>query len=622
MGTIKTFGEDITIDLFGGKAYWLNWLNRHAYKVPESYFIPVNNKNESNFYVNLQMEIDGLFQKNTTVAVRSSGITEDSCDASKAGAFKTFLDVPYVVTDIINKCKEIYQDSKIQNEDTGIVLQRFIDSECSGIIFSSNPVTYSKNEFVLNCQKGSCNNLVSGTSKDFREVIINKKTKDISEIPEYFQKQISQLIDAAIQIENQLSKPVDIEWCIDKNTKELVILQCRPQTSIFFKENQVLKISCDNLLNNKRLNQLDKIKIRLEAEKKNTFISDAYIVNCNCIENTIPKEISEIQIPKSEFCKSYNIVVILPKLIDGKIVREFVGKKEDAIQKITCNRYNFRSCSKYENLTDAVRSIYNQIAPNYWICTMIIQEIFDPEYTGIIKRSDNKTIIEIAKGHFVAKGNVPMSTYILSDDGTYDCKEIIQYSLYRIIEGQIIKQDFITPQKIHIDNDLLNYIVETFKPIFGEGSKNLEFGLLKYDESEYEPYLIDYTDEKEEKIQVSDLQKGIISHGSISGKVICLVDEDDNTIINSHCKNETYLNSDTSNETVIFYCKTPNISLKKYLGKKNIGFIFDSAPMLCHLSILLRENNIPAIIKPERNCIEESAEFVINTTAENILTER
>ena len=289
MEQIKTFGEDITIEAFGGKSYWLNWLKRQSYKVPESYFIPVNNKDSSNFYENLKIEMEGLFPEDATVAVRSSGVTEDSFNSSKAGEFKTFLNVSFAVEDVINKCKEIYQDSKTQNEKTGIVLQRFIDSAYSGIVFSSNPLTYSKNELVLNFQKGLCKNLVSGTSKDFNEVIINKKTKDISEIPDCIKKQISELIEATVQIEKQLSKPVDIEWCIDKNTNELVILQCRPQTSIFFKENQVLKISHENLVDNKRLSQLEKIKIRLEAEKKDVFISDAYIVNCNCIENTIPK---------------------------------------------------------------------------------------------------------------------------------------------------------------------------------------------------------------------------------------------------------------------------------------------------------------------------------------------
>ena len=41
---------------------------------------------------------------------------------------------------------------------------------------------------------------------------------------------------------------------------------------------------------------------------------------------------------------------------------------------------------------------------------MIIQEIFDPKFTGIMKKNGSTTFIEIARGHFVAKGIVPMST--------------------------------------------------------------------------------------------------------------------------------------------------------------------------------------------------------------------
>lgn len=53
---------------------------------------------------------------------------------------------------------------------------------------------------------------------------------------------------------------------------------------------------------------------------------------------------------------------------------------------ITCNRYNFRAFPDYDNIYEALSSIYDVVKNNTWLCTMIIQEIFDPKFTGIMKK--------------------------------------------------------------------------------------------------------------------------------------------------------------------------------------------------------------------------------------------
>lgn len=616
---IASTSDCIDMQSYGGKAYWLKWLYDHNIAIPQSFFIPVGNWQESEFCTQIKNSLNGLFRENENIAVRSSGTTEDGEHTSKAGNFKTFLNIDFNENLVMQKCKELQDDAIMQGARLGIVLQKMISAEFSGILFSSHPVSYSKDEAVIEYHKGTGNTLVSGTERYFQKVILQKQKEktDFSDFPSELKDTIAELLQIGINIEKELYRPVDIEWCIEKQTGKLYILQSRPQTSVFFNKNELKKVSLNSLNNDKCLANLDKVKIRLEAEQKEIFISDAYIVNCNCTSDEFPYELENIALEKSKYCKSYNVVVILPKRIDGKIIREFVGRKSDAIQKITCNRYNFRTCSKYETIITALKDIYKQIAKHYWICTMIIQEIFDPEFTGIIKRNGTTSIIEITKGHFAAKGNVPMSTYIIEDGKVVYRKEEIQQHYYRIIEGQIIQQDLIKPQLLRLDDSDLLYIHNIFTPVMEEGSKNLEFGLLRVGE-DLEPYLIDFTDEKAEEFSADDIYRGIVSSGKICGKLVRLTDDSDETIINEHGQSEIAESQDNTSPT-IYYSSTPNISLKNLLGQKNIGFVFDRASLLCHFSILLREKLIPAVIRPQNLTLNIDAYYEIDTASTEII---
>ena len=54
-----------------------------------------------------------------------------------------------------------------------------------------------------------------------------------------------------------------------------------------------------------------------------------------------------------------------------------------------------------------VQSIQAKSFEVSWLCITIIQEIFDPIFTGIAKKIEDGFLIEIAKGHFLPKGVVP-----------------------------------------------------------------------------------------------------------------------------------------------------------------------------------------------------------------------
>lgn len=603
--------EEISINTFGGKAYWLNWLYNNGFTIPKSYFLKTNNiQNITNsFQENFINQITNLFPVNTKIAIRSSGISEDGNAESKAGLYETKLNVPFESEIVFENYKNVIESGNKEIEEMGVVIQEMITPAYSGVMFTSNPLNYSKNECIINYVSGLGENLVSGKT-DSTQIKINKI------VPYSITDEIipfSKLLTIGKKLEELCNKPMDVEWCLEETTGDLYILQCRPITNIFH-NNEIKKVCLDNMKNDNKIKYIDKIEMRLNAEKLGITVSPAFIINCNCNQEEFPFTNNDFLIPRSNYCRGYNIVVILPDLTDKKIIRSFVGKKEDALKYITCNRYGIRAIPKHDNLYDTAKEFYKMVYNSTWICTMIIQEIYDPLYTGILKQGKDALFLEIARGHFVAKGIVPMSTYTLSED--YIIKqshEIIQDKYIRILEGYRI--EFSDSQKISLKQDDIINTAKTFSSLMNWKNMNIEFGILD-DFGRMIPYLIDYTEEEaKEKLSESDVESGIISNGKIIGKLVKINSENFKNTMDIHFKDtiETIYSDDE--EPIIYYCELPDISLNSKLSRKNIGFVFSTGSLLCHLAVLLREKGIPSIIGVDENLLQEGAIYNLDTSA-------
>ncbi|MBN9620734.1 MAG: hypothetical protein J0H43_13550, partial [Actinobacteria bacterium] len=109
------------------------------------------------------------------VAVRSSGTAEDLLEESFAGLHDTLLDVVGVdaVRDAIRDCWASLWTSRAvaYRHDKGfdhtevaiaVVVQRMIDSECSGVLFTAHPVTAATDQSVVNASWGLGEAIVGG----------------------------------------------------------------------------------------------------------------------------------------------------------------------------------------------------------------------------------------------------------------------------------------------------------------------------------------------------------------------------------------------------------------------------------------------------------------------------
>jgi len=208
--------------------------------------------------------------KDSFIVVRSSATSEDLKKLSFAGQFDTFLAVQGD-NDLIVKIKacwmSLFNDRLVsysyKNQFdfsqimVGVIVQKMIDCEKAGIMFTVHPVTREQSKVVVEANWGLGEAVVSGkispdsyivdkgnlriieqniANKKWKSTLINGKIKK-TKIPKTEQntpclksKEITQLVKLAINIENLFKFPQDIEWGIAKNN--IYIFQSRPITSL------------------------------------------------------------------------------------------------------------------------------------------------------------------------------------------------------------------------------------------------------------------------------------------------------------------------------------------------------------------------------------------------------
>jgi len=138
--------------------------------------------NAATLPADLQSEIlaaySGLQQrggKAAVVAVRSSALSEDGAGASSAGLYETFLNLRNAdaVLDAVRRCYcSLWSARAVQYrafkgidssaEAMAVVVMELAPAEVSGVAFTANPLTGSRDEIVINASWGLGEAIVSG----------------------------------------------------------------------------------------------------------------------------------------------------------------------------------------------------------------------------------------------------------------------------------------------------------------------------------------------------------------------------------------------------------------------------------------------------------------------------
>jgi len=205
------------------------------------------------------------------VAVRSSAAAEDMPGHSFAGQYDTYLGVSNVrdCIDAVKKCwaslwtQRAYEYRERNGFDhlkvsMAAIVQSLVDSDTSGVMFTSDPVTGSRSSIVIEACFGLGQALVSGKVTPDRFVLSKKKLRLRNRI--IGEKKIECILDGnglaieqalsnrksatlslnerqarrlagfAVKVETEFGCPQDIEWAI--SNRKIYFLQSRPITAL------------------------------------------------------------------------------------------------------------------------------------------------------------------------------------------------------------------------------------------------------------------------------------------------------------------------------------------------------------------------------------------------------
>ncbi len=244
----------------------LNSASRQIQKIIETGKIPDEVARE---VISYYKKLSGVFKK-ALVAVRSSATAEDAPGTSFAGQQASFLNVQGEAN-LLLKVKECWAslftersifyrvENKIKHESVkvSVAVQKMVQSEVSGVMFSVDPVTQDKDRIIIESvwglgemivqgsvvpdkyivQKGTFAILSKETSDQAIQLIkIKGETKEV-EVPlkirdrqKITDEEIVKLAKIVSKLQDHYYFPQDCEWAKEKD--ELFIVQTRPITTL------------------------------------------------------------------------------------------------------------------------------------------------------------------------------------------------------------------------------------------------------------------------------------------------------------------------------------------------------------------------------------------------------
>jgi len=214
------------------------------------------------------------------IAARSSATAEDLPGASFAGQQETYLNVKgdANVIDSVRKCwaslftqRALFyrEQNNISHKKVkiSVIIQKMIQSEVSGVIFTVDPVTNDKDKIIIEAVWGLGELIVQGTVVPDRYVvqketfsILSKQISDqkkqlimvgsdtreekvpekIQSKPKLSDEEIVDLAKIANKIQKHYYFPQDIEWA--RQNKTLYITQSRPVTTLKSSKKKEVKV--------------------------------------------------------------------------------------------------------------------------------------------------------------------------------------------------------------------------------------------------------------------------------------------------------------------------------------------------------------------------------------------
>lgn len=271
MNSKKTDTTINSVPEIGGKAKGLQTLRENQLPTPDFFVFDYDWLKKAS---SSKKGINGEFLKwlegktlneNDLWSVRSSTADEDGQNKSFAGQFTTKLNVPFdKIPEAIQDVLDSYQaitDYAEKSKRYGVILQKMLHPEFSGVFFSRDPIRGYSDEAVLSIIPGLGDKLVSGELDGYHLSFENqipqfkateepiegetlqkgKRTsihRSVKEMESAIEPHLERMLSEAHKLEQINHFPLDFEFAIEKG--KFYWLQVRPITTRTLKPNIIV----------------------------------------------------------------------------------------------------------------------------------------------------------------------------------------------------------------------------------------------------------------------------------------------------------------------------------------------------------------------------------------------
>jgi rifampicin phosphotransferase len=229
-------------EVVGGKAAVLADLMASGFPVPAGFVVPTAPREEPGLDEQLAHAARRL--GGDRFAVRSSATAEDLPDASYAGLYETYLDVPVAgLGEAVRRCFAAADSDRVASyrrrhgaasAAMAVLVQVMVDAVAAGVAFTAHPVTGDRGQTVVTAVPGLGDPLVSGeaTGEEWTVTTVARPTRPARETAAVLTADQAAAVAAlARHIADRYGTPQDIEWAIDRQGR-LWLLQARPMTAL------------------------------------------------------------------------------------------------------------------------------------------------------------------------------------------------------------------------------------------------------------------------------------------------------------------------------------------------------------------------------------------------------
>jgi rifampicin phosphotransferase len=228
----------------GGKAGVLGELAAAGLPVPPGLVVTAQALNYDGWECSLEAAARSLGAPR--LAVRSSAAAEDLPDASYAGLYETYLNVPVEgLGEAVRRCFAAATAERVsayhRRHGNGtapgmaVLVQAMVDPIAAGVAFTAHPVSGDPDQALVTAVPGLGDRLVSGEAVGEEWTIRARNARMSRPIHAGGEvltaRQAQAVADLARKIADRYRRPQDIEWAIDREGR-LWLLQARPMTAV------------------------------------------------------------------------------------------------------------------------------------------------------------------------------------------------------------------------------------------------------------------------------------------------------------------------------------------------------------------------------------------------------